>query len=112
MVKQDNKGEDCEWSTSNSLCEESEVIACETIGSMIEQVPKLTLAEKKQSYRVMHASKCTSRKWSQPETNRFYQLLAHYGLDFTLISYHPTFVSRRSQKELSNKYKKELRNNP
>ena len=61
---------------------------------------------------MISSGKATSRKWSQGETMQFYRLLMHFGLDFTLISYHPLFIRKRSQKELSNKYKKELKNNP
>lgn len=77
-----------------------------TLQAIIEQLPKLTQAEKKQSYHMPKTSKNSSRKWSQQETNKFYELVRHYGLDFTVISYHPFFLNRRSQKELSNKYKK------
>lgn len=53
-----------------------------------------------------------SRKWSRPETARFYQLLEKYGTDFLMIS---TEFKSRSKKEIlvptgsstQNKYKKE-----
>jgi hypothetical protein len=73
-------------------------------------LPKLTQAERR-----LFRTRCprpTSRKWSQTETAHFYLSLRHYGLDFTLMAHHPAFAGRRSQKELSNKYKKEARTNP
>ena len=107
MVKYLEKKEDSELSTSQSMFTESEsLVAPCTLTTLIQQVPKLTPQEKKNSYRAMHAAKSNSRKWSQAETRTFHQLLRHYGLDFTLMSYHPAFASSRSQKELSNKYKK------
>jgi isocitrate lyase len=106
MVKYLDNKSDCELSTNQSHCSDSELNLPETLEAIIEQLPKLTQAEKKQSYHMVRSNKTASRKWSQAETNRFYELLGHYGLDFTVISYHPFFANRRSQKELSNKYKK------
>jgi len=84
----------------------------ETLLKIIEQVPKLTSLERKENIKLPHFLRNNSRKWSQAETKQFYHLLRHFGLDFTLISYHPVFRHKRSQKELSNKYKKELKINP
>jgi hypothetical protein len=112
MVKYPSKREETDLSTSHSLCSESEVPLTETLLTIIEQMPKLTSLERRQGMRSSQCVRSNSRKWSQNETKQFYQLLCHFGLDFTLISYHPTFHNKRSQKELSNKYKKELKNNP
>jgi hypothetical protein len=68
--------------------------------------------DRSNSYRPKYISKSVSRKWSLTETKLFYDLLRHYGLDFTLISYHPTFYQSRNQKEICNKYKKEIKKNP
>lgn len=112
MVKSSFRKEECEISTSLSICVDSEDPLPETLRHIIEQLPKLTHAQRRTAPRMPHSPKNTSRKWSHPETHSFYRLLQHFGLDFTLISYHPTFLGRRSQKELSNKYKKETRRNP
>lgn len=112
MVKYICKSEDSELSTSQSLFTENDVPLVETLSNLIERVPKLTTQQRRQTIRLPHSSKGHSRKWSQNQTKQFYQLLCHFGLDFTLISYHPLFHNKRSQKELSNKYKKELKSNP
>ena len=72
----------------------------------------MTSVERKQGNRLLHHIKSNSRKWSQTETNHFYTLLGHFGVDFTLMSYHPVFDKKRSRKELSSKFKKEMKNHP
>lgn len=112
MVKSTLRKEESDLSTSQSLCGESDQPSLETLSSIIDALPKLTHAQRRLSYRAHRNSKTVSRKWSQAETTQFYQSLRHYGLDFTLMAHHPTFQGRRSQKELSNKYKKEAKMNP
>ena len=66
MVKYLEKKEDCELLTSHSVCTDSEPLlpTC-TLTTLIQQVPKLTPLEKRNSYRMMPGAKNNSRKWSQ-----------------------------------------------
>ena len=64
MVKYNHKKEDCELSTSQSICCDSEVSPSETLIHIIDQMPKLTAQERKQAIRLSHCLKNNSRKWS------------------------------------------------
>lgn len=112
MVKYSQRKEDGELSTSQSICYESDIFPSETLSNIIDKMPKLTSEERRRTSKLSINEKNSSRKWSQQETKQFYELVRHFGLDFTLISYHPYFCNRRSQKELSTKYKKESKKNP
>lgn len=50
-----------------------------------------------------------SVKWTDKETEQFYEALRVYGTDFTMML---TVFSNRTQRQIKNKYKKEDRNNP
>ena len=112
MVKYCQNKPDIDLSTTHSTCSDTDTLQPETLTHIIDKMPKLTTHQRKQALRLNLYNKNSSRKWSQAETKQFYQLLRHYGLDFTVMSYHPFFINRRSQKELSNKYKKESKMNP
>lgn len=112
MVKFSQRKEDSDLSTSHSQCSDTELTPLETLSNIIDALPKLTHAQRRLSYHAHRNTKTVSRKWSLSETAQFYLSLRHYGLDFTIMAHHPAFHGRRSQKELSNKYKKEARLNP
>ena len=111
MVKSARSKEDCDISATQTICSDTDIFHNETLGSMIDKMPRLTHQERRQAIRLHHRSNSNSKKWSQAQTRQFYELLHHYGLDFTLMSYHPFFSKRRSQKQLSNKYRKQYKMN-
>lgn len=111
MVKYTLRKEDCEVSTTHTICSDTDIYHSETLISIIDKMPKLTPQERKETTRLHQSSNNNSKKWSQAQTKHFYEQLRHFGLDFTLMSYHPLFSNRRSQKQLSNKYKKQMKMN-
>lgn len=73
-----------------------------TISSIIEYIERPTLKN------IQETDLGTSRKWSQRETEHFYSMLKAVGTDFSIMA---SLQSRRTKKELLNKYKKELKMN-
>eukprot|EP00892_Ulva_mutabilis_P006683 jgi/Ulvmu1/4387/UM002_0112.1 len=61
------------------------------------------------SHSYLPVSKLTKERWTQQETELFYQILRSYGADFTFMS---QCFQGRTRKQVKNKYLKEERVNP